>query len=203
MDASEALGLLSALNSAVEGLDRCFTSPRVLLRPNIGTLHFITIPGRSSLWGVVKRYPDQPEPFYALFEVEGDSEPNIVQEAHYTATRRLEAHYLAFAAPVLAALAHSEGVRTAPDCDGVGRPTHGVAANPAKPVRRPTVEAALPSSTIAAPNFRTRIRGCGSAGSQRLRGPGRSHRQQARRVVLSCRSRSYRRGVFPRRRPCL
>lgn len=119
MDASEALGLLSALNSAVEGLDRCFTSPRVLLRPNIGTLHFITIPGRSSLWGVVKRYPDQPEPFYALFEVEGDSEPNLVQEAHYTATRRLEAHYLAFAAPVLTALAHSEGVRTAPDCDGV------------------------------------------------------------------------------------
>jgi hypothetical protein len=105
MDASDARWILSALNHVVEGIDRCLTAPRTLSRPNIGTLHFMPMPGKPhSLWGVVKRFPDQPEPFYAVFEVQGEEEPSGLQEAHYTATRRLEAHYLAGAAPILAGL---------------------------------------------------------------------------------------------------
>lgn len=115
MGASDAQWILGALSHVLEGLDRCLISPRKISRPNIGTLHFMPMPGgERSLWGVVKRYPDQPEPFYAVFEVEGEDEPNILQEAHYTATRRLEAHYLASAAPILAGLCQQlpKGVAT-------------------------------------------------------------------------------------------
>ncbi len=102
MGASDAVWILSALGDVVEGLDRYRAAPRFINRPNIGTLHFLPMPaGMRSMWGVVKRYPDEPEPFHAVFEVEGDSEPCITQEAHYTAVRRLEAHYLGSAAPVL------------------------------------------------------------------------------------------------------
>lgn len=109
MDASDARWLMSALDSAVEGLDRCLASPRRVTKSNIGTLHFMPMSRGRSIWGVVKRYPDQREPFYAVFEVEGDAEPSIIQEAHYIATRRLERYYLAASAPILAAMACAEG----------------------------------------------------------------------------------------------
>jgi len=108
MGASDAHWLLEAFSDVVEGLDRHRTSGRTLLRPNIGLLHFLPMPpGERSMWGVVKRYPDQREPFYAVFEVEGESDPSLPQEAHYTAVRRLEAHYLGSAGPVLLGLVNS------------------------------------------------------------------------------------------------
>jgi hypothetical protein len=117
MGASDAQTVLGALSSVLEGLDRCLTTPRKIERPNIGTLHFMGMQGdEKSLWGVVKRYPDQPEPFYAVFEVEGEDEPSILQEAHYTAVRRLESHYLGSARSVLFGL-----MGTLPA--GVQRPT--------------------------------------------------------------------------------
>jgi hypothetical protein len=102
MGASDAVWILSALGDVVDGLDRYRAAPRLIHRPNIGTLHFLPMPaGMNSLWGMVKRYQDEPEPFHAIFEVEADNEPCITQEAHYTAVRRLEAHYLGSAAAVL------------------------------------------------------------------------------------------------------
>lgn len=115
MGASDAQWILGALSHVLEGLDRCLISPRKISRPNIGTLHFMPMPGgERSLWGVVKRYPDQPEPFYAVFEVEGEDEPNILQEAHYTAVRRLESHYLGSSREVLFGLMGQLPEGTAP-----------------------------------------------------------------------------------------
>jgi len=105
MGASDANWLLEALGKVVDGLDEYRETGRKITRPNIGTLHFLPMPdGRRPVWGVVKRYPDQPEPFYAVFEVEGEEEPSTLQEAHYNAVRRLEAHYLGSSAPILLGL---------------------------------------------------------------------------------------------------
>ena len=106
MGASDAQWLLEALNDVVVGLDSYLTAGRTLFRPNIGTLHYLPMPvGQRSMWGVVERYPDRQEPFYAVFEVDGDSEPSLPQEAHYTAVRRLEAHYLGSSGKVLLGMA--------------------------------------------------------------------------------------------------
>jgi hypothetical protein len=116
MGASDAALLLDALGEVVDGLDRARACRRSINRPNIGTLHFMPMqPPKRSLWGVVKHNPDQPDPFLGVFEVEGEEEPSIVQEAHYASVRRLESNYLLHARKVLMELVRTLPAELKPD----------------------------------------------------------------------------------------